>query len=180
MDFSNEIEISEVVDNWRTKKMVKNYCDYALKVVKVYYSGIKYDNCMIGSRSYIFDSIVNACFEYIKRTNLIRYKSSFYSNEKLKIRLLFTTDRYVVNVYNGRSRVGYVSKPSCYVNMNDSFIENISHAIWYCFRMMSSIDEQEIDQKIAYKIFTEEFIKKIGNLFDVEIGLYDIFTYGVQ
>lgn len=173
IDFSNDIEISEVVDNWRVKNMIKNYCDYALKVIKVFYNDIRYDNCMVGSRSYVFNRITNDCFDWIKCSGLIKFKSPFYSPEKLKLMARFNVDRYVIAIYNGRSRVGYISKPSCYQNPNDPFLGNIAHAIWYCFRMMCSIDEQEIDQKTTYEMFVELFIKKIEKLFDREINLYD-------
>ena len=178
IDFSNEIEID--VSNWRIKNMTKNYCDYALKVMEVFYNDIRYDNCTVGSRSYVFNRIINDCFDYIKSSELIRYKSSFYSADKLKIITRFDVDRYIVSIYNGRSRVGYVSKPSCYQNINDPFLGNIAHSIWYCFELMCSIDAQEINQEVAYEMFTEAFVKKIDKLFDREIKLYDIFTYGIQ
>lgn len=180
IDFSNEIEIDTSINNCRTRNIVKNYCSYALKVIEVFYDDIRYDNCMVGSRSYVFNRITNDCFDWIKNSGLIRFKSSFYSSEKLKLRAMFTVDRYVIVIYNGQSRVGYVSKPSCYQNINDPFLGNIAHAIWYCFRMMCSIDEQEINEKIAYEMFAELFIKKIDKLFERKINLYDTFTYGIQ
>ena len=178
IDFSNELEID--VSNWRIKNMTKNYCEHSLKVIACFYGDIRYDNCMAGSRSYVFNRIINDCFNWFKCSGLIKFKSSFYSSEKLRVRTIFDIDRYMIAIYNGNSRVGYVSKPSCYQNINDPFLGNIAHAIWYCFRMMCSIDEQEIDQKTTYEMFTELFVKKIDKLFDREINLYDTFTYGIQ
>lgn len=178
IDFSNEIEIN--VSNWRIKNMTKNYCDHALKVMEVFYNDIRYDDCTIGSRSYVFNRIINDCFDYIKSSELIRYKSPFYSSDKLKVITMFDAARYIVSIYNGHSRVGYISKPSCYQNINNPFLGNIAHGVWYCFRLMCSIDEQDINQEIAYQVFVESFIKKIDKLFNREIKLYDIFTYGIQ